>query len=237
MRKLVSISMTLIIITFLLVGITEMPEFGSASNPAHNEVMERYVVEGVHETGAMNIVTGMILDYRAFDTFIEATVLFTACISILMFLKTADSTDGNNWFSDNIIIINVAKILVPAVQIFGLYVIVNGHLSPGGGFAGGTLLGVSMILYRYIFGVREVNKIYSFDKLMKLMSFSLLTYGTIKGYSFITGGGHYKGFTPPLGTPGNIFSAGYILPLNVLVGLIVGITFYFIVSVFEKGEI
>jgi len=137
----------------------------------------------------------------------------------------------------NSIIRDVSKILIPAIQLFGIYVIINGHLSPGGGFAGGTLLGVSMILYRYVVGKEEAQKFYSFNRLLKVMSFSLLAYGLIKGYSFITGGADIHGFTPPLGTPGKILSGGYILPLNILVGLIVAVTMYFFVCLFEEGEI
>jgi len=87
MNKIIAIGLTVILILFLLIGVMEMPEFGSADNPAHNEVMERYVVFGIEETGATNVVAGMILDYRAFDTFVEATVLFTALISLFLILK------------------------------------------------------------------------------------------------------------------------------------------------------
>lgn len=40
----------------------------------------RYIEQGLSETGAVNIVTGMILDYRAFDTFGESCVLFVAFV-------------------------------------------------------------------------------------------------------------------------------------------------------------
>lgn len=52
---------------FLLYTISLMPRYGE-ENPRAREVVERYVEQGVAETGAINIVTGMILDYRAFDT-------------------------------------------------------------------------------------------------------------------------------------------------------------------------
>mgnify|MGYP003309222873 CR=1 FL=1 len=45
-----------------------MPSTGEAGNPANNEVADRYIQQGLEETGATNIVAGMILDYRAFDT-------------------------------------------------------------------------------------------------------------------------------------------------------------------------
>lgn len=87
MRITVSIAVAVCLAAVLLVGVFDFPEFGAADNPAHNEVMEKYIEEGVSETGAVNLVSGMILDYRAFDTFIESIVFFTAVISVFAVLK------------------------------------------------------------------------------------------------------------------------------------------------------
>lgn len=64
-----------------------LPPFGAADNPYNNEVSERYIEKGIEETGAVNFVTGMILDYRAFDTFGESTVLFVAACSVILLFK------------------------------------------------------------------------------------------------------------------------------------------------------
>lgn len=87
MKKLLAIGITLFIIGVLLVGVEELPRFGTPDYPANNEVAQRYVERGMRETGAQNIVTGIILDYRAFDTFAEATVLFTGMMVVLMVFK------------------------------------------------------------------------------------------------------------------------------------------------------
>lgn len=79
--------MTLTLIGFLLLAVAEMPPFGLESNPAHNEVMDKYTNDAMTDTGAVNIVSAMILDYRAFDTFIEASVIFTGLICIMTVLK------------------------------------------------------------------------------------------------------------------------------------------------------
>lgn len=74
----------LVILTVLLVsgmmGVIAyaLPEFGSPDAPNRNEVHERYVLDTVADTGAVNSVTAVVFDYRAFDTLGEATVLFTA---------------------------------------------------------------------------------------------------------------------------------------------------------------
>ena len=46
----------------------------------------------------------------------------------------------------SVIVKTVCRILVPFIQMFGLYVIMHGHSSPGGGFQGGVILGSSFIL-------------------------------------------------------------------------------------------
>ena len=87
MRVTVSIAVAVCIAAVLLTGVMDFPEFGAPDNPAHNEVMEKYIEDGLEETGAVNLVSGMILDYRAFDTFIESIVFFTAVISVFAVLK------------------------------------------------------------------------------------------------------------------------------------------------------
>ena len=55
---------------------------------------------------------------------------------------------------DNLIIRTSVRLLVPFIQLFGLYVIVHGHYSPGGGFQGGVVLGASFILLALAFDLR-----------------------------------------------------------------------------------
>lgn len=52
----------------------------------------------------------------------------------------------------------IARLNVPFIQLFGLYVIVHGHYSPGGGFQGGVILAVSTILLRLVFGPEEAAR-------------------------------------------------------------------------------
>lgn len=69
---------------YLLAGLVlEMPEFGSPNAPAYIQTIPRYLENSIEDTGATNIVASIILDYRAYDTLGEATVLFTAALAIL----------------------------------------------------------------------------------------------------------------------------------------------------------
>lgn len=64
-------------------------------------------------------------------------------------------------FGDNQIIRVSTRIMVPFIQLFGLYVIAHGHVSPGGGFQGGVLLGASYILLALAFDLKTSFKNFS----------------------------------------------------------------------------
>ena len=85
----VAISMLMIVV--LLIGAVALPEFAAPGNPTDNEVVLRYVGSAEHETGAENVIAGMILNYRGFDTFGESCVLFLAvCCVMLLLWATSD---------------------------------------------------------------------------------------------------------------------------------------------------
>ncbi len=135
------------------------------------------------------------------------------------------------------ILINVSKVIIPFIQVFAFYVMLFGHISPGGGFSGGSILGASFILYRYVYGVEAANRRFSYRILKWIASIALMCYGAIKGSVFILEFYHLNPFEILKGTPGSLLSGGFIMPLNVLVGVVVAITFYLMVVLFEEGEL
>lgn len=246
-----SIFICISIIVILVVTVSFLPAYGEASNPVNNEVSKRYIEKGLEETGAVNTVAGMILDYRAFDTFGESCVLFVAASSVLLLLrkdknlkliaKEQDVKETNQEKNDKVverdpIVKNIAAIIVPMALVFGIYIVLNGHLSPGGGFSGGAVMGASLVLYSSAFGHTKAEKFIT-EKLTKNITFvSLAFYAIAKSYSFFTGANHIASGIP-LGVAGNIISSGLILPLNIAVGLIVTCTMYSFYSLFNRGEI
>lgn len=229
------------IISVLLYTVSYLPPYGEASNPVNNEVTERYLEKGMEETGAVNIVAGVILDYRAFDTFGESCVLFVASCSVMMLLKKEKKGKGEQMLLNynpkrDPILRSLAKVLVPFNLMLGVYVVLNGHLSPGGGFSGGAIMGASLILWSSAFGYRKIRSIIT-EKLVKIVTFvSLLFYAVAKGYSFFTGANHLHSIISP-GVPGRIISAGLILPLNIAVGCVVTMTMYSFYALFTREEI
>jgi|SRR5699024_8605660 len=130
----------------------------------------------------------------------------------------------------------IVEILFPFIMMLGIYIILSGHLSPGGGFSGGTILGAGLILYSTGLGFARIRRFFNFKIFSKILSFSLIFYAIAKGYSFITGAVHIDSDIP-LGTPGNLLSAGLILPLNIAIGLVVACTIYGLYALFTRGDI
>ena len=71
----------------MLITVHHLPEFGSADNPAVNEVFVRYVEYGTEETAALNIVSAVLFSYRSFDTLGEALMLFAAAVAVIMLMR------------------------------------------------------------------------------------------------------------------------------------------------------
>jgi len=240
------VGICLTLIALLLYTVTVLPQFGAPDHPINNEVSARYIEKGLQETGAVNIVTGMILDYRAFDTLGESHVLFTGICAVMILLLTArkdskkqlrhqDEEALYDVTCDPIVRI-MAFFLMPCLLLFGIYVLLNGHLSPGGGFSGGAILGAAFILYSMAFGFEKTERFLN-EKTIKVISCcSLGFYVVAKSYSFFTGANHLPSIISP-GTPGAILSAGIIMPLNVAVGMVVACTMYSIFSFFKRGTV
>ena len=240
-----SIICCLALVAILLVAVSYLPPVGSAENPSSNEVAAKYIEDGLQDTGAVNIVTGMILDYRAFDTFGESNVLFIATCTVLILLRSDKKKEKHQEEveqrreqpyepKDDSILQRVTFLLFPVIVIFGIYVVLNGHLSPGGGFSGGAIIGAGLILYANAFGFEKLNRFFT-EKTYKWISFvALAFYCLAKSYSFFTGANHLESGIP-LGQAGAILSSGLILPLNICVGLVVACTMYAFYTLFRKG--
>jgi multisubunit Na+/H+ antiporter MnhB subunit len=82
MRTFLSVIILAGIGVLMVLAVAEMPAFGDEHSPAHQGIMERYLREAPADTGAVNVISAIILDYRAFDTLGEATVLFVAVVAV-----------------------------------------------------------------------------------------------------------------------------------------------------------
>ncbi len=236
-----SVAFCLLLISVLLLAVSYLPVLGDPKGPNNNEVSARYIEHGMEESGAVNIVTNMILSYRGFDTFGETCVLFIAATCVIVLLRKTDAQIENEQETDwtyepkpDAILQKITLILVPVIFLFGFYIILNGHLSPGGGFSGGATIGAGLILYVTTFGFHKTERFFS-EKTYDIVKVGALSlYSITMIYYFYTGANLIKNVIP-LGTPGNILSSGMILPINIFVGLEVACTMYAFFALFRRG--
>lgn len=87
-NKISFLGILIVILTgsLLIYGLQDIPAFGSPENPVQTYLADRYIVGSEKEIGIPNLVTSVLASYRGYDTLGEVTVIFTACIGVLMLL-------------------------------------------------------------------------------------------------------------------------------------------------------
>lgn len=237
-----SVLFSLVFAAIMLYLVASLPLAGTEDRPVNNEVARVYIENGIQDTGAVNVVTGMILNYRAFDTFGETCVLFiaTTCVMVLLMKEEkkirSDQSMNDRLYEpkNDVILQKIAFVLVPIIFIFGIYVILNGHLSPGGGFSGGAIIGAGMILYTSAYGFDKMQKFFNEKTYVTVKVGALSTYCVVITYYLYMGANDLDNHIP-LGIPGMIFSSGIILWLNLFVGIEVACTMYAFYALFRRG--
>lgn len=244
--RVIGVLTVIFLFAALVYTMVDLPDIGDTHEPGLNEVSQRYIESGIEETGAINYVAGMILDYRAFDTFGESNVLFiaTICVTIMLRISAAAGARSQEEIDDaahyeprhDTILQTCSRVLVPVILVFGIYIVLNGHLSPGGGFSGGAVIGAGMILFLNAYGFEKTERFMN-ARTVKWVTFgSLMVYCLAKSYSFFTGANGLESHIP-LGTPGAILSSGLILILNICVGMVVACTMYSFYALVRRGRI
>ncbi|HDZ89240.1 MAG: Na(+)/H(+) antiporter subunit B [Deltaproteobacteria bacterium] len=90
--------------------------------------------------------------------------------------------------SDDVIVRTVARLLMPFITLYALYVVMHGHYSPGGGFQGGVILAAGFILLVVTQGIDRVKRRMSQEKAIIFSSLGLLIYAGIGALCLILGG-------------------------------------------------
>ena len=94
--------------------------------------------------GVANVVTTVVVYFRGFDTLGEIAVLFIASLGVGVMLQP--NTECRLKAESNFMLQTASTLLFPLILLFGIYVMVYGHLSPGGGFQGGVIIASGVLL-------------------------------------------------------------------------------------------
>jgi len=176
------------------------------------------------ETASANAVTTVVVSYRGFDTLGEVTVLFLAATGVgLLFAgglgATPASRDRNS--HPNEIMVTGTRLLFPALLLLGVYIVLHGHLSPGGGFQGGVIVATAFFLRM----IADPNFNLNHAQLGWTESFAgsgFVLFGML-GLVFVTTASFLGNFLPhPVAAMGQLVSAGVIPLIYLLVGIKVG---------------
>lgn len=118
-----------------------------------------------------------------------------------------------------LIVKKVTQLLCGLIFIYGIYIITHGHLTPGGGFAGGALIAGSFILLILAYGsqvikLQKEENLSSLTESMALFIVVILAVGGIIMGSFV----FFQNYLPA-GEPGELISAGLIPLYNIFIGI------------------
>jgi multicomponent Na+:H+ antiporter subunit B len=183
-----------------------------------------YVKLVPQELGAPNIITGILLTYRGFDTLGEVAVLFMVAAGVGLVLsentrrREAVPADAGAEIPSTELVRNGAAVLFPLISIFAAYIIMNGHISAGGGFQGGAIIASAVMLL--LLADPEYVVDHDFLGITESLAGVLYVLAGIAGLIFA--GGFLDSRMLPLGQFGALFSAGAIPIISVLLGVKVG---------------
>jgi len=182
-------------------------------------VARHYVENGLQENRGSNIVTSIIVNYRGFDTLGEVTVLFLSVSGAAFVLRRRTGLEVHKPLPASEILTTGARLLFGPIVLFGAYIFVHGHLTPGGGFQGGAVIASGVLLL--LLADRD-----------RVLPHGFLTWmESLSGLGFVLAGAAGLYFAGsflanhgvlPLGQWQRLFSAGVIPVIYILVGLKVG---------------
>lgn len=214
----------------IFLGFYETFEERSTLNP----MASVYAESGPAEVGAANLVTAVIVTYRGLDTLGEVTILFLTAAIIGFFLKSIHEGEKKNHGPrmSSELLVTASRALAPVVFLLGIYVFINGHLTPGGGFQGGAIIASGLVLMLLA------------EPAMKVSHKLIRTVESISGFAFVglgvagifLAGGFLDNDFLPLGKFGELFSAGAIPVIYSFIGLKVGSELSAIISNLNESQ-
>jgi multicomponent Na+:H+ antiporter subunit B len=219
-----------------------LPAFGHYQGP-YGDIINKVATPERHLT---DTVTAVNFDYRGFDTVNEEMILFAAVVGLAIILRTQrdeQESQGDQdharyriapHTSDSIRVLGL--LLVGPIVLFGIYIVIHAHLSPGGGFQGGVILATAL-LHVYLAGEYLTAKRLSPEALVEATEATgaggFVAIG-VAGLIFATW--FLQNFFP-FGKTGELVSAGTIPLINVSVGLAVTAGFVLILTEFMEQTV
>ena len=194
-KPLLALAVVTVTGSLLIYATLDMPYFGSAEAPIHQHVATRYINDSMQEIGVPNIVTSVLASYRAFDTFGEVVVIFTAGMGVLALLSVVrrsgytlnNDTFDHSMHEQHLILRIVTKMMIPYILLFAFYVQFHGDFGPGGGFQAGVIFAAAIFLYTMLFGMSTARRVINQSVIQILAATGVLLYGSVGVVSLLNG--------------------------------------------------
>ncbi len=180
------------------------------------------------EDGSANVVTSIVVNYRSFDTLGEVSVLFCAAIGVGILASMLKSKRRIE-FEEHKILRTSTGIVLPLILLFGAYIFIHGHLSPGGGFPGGTTIALGVLL------LMLSNNEFKVTDVAKHVEQSAGAGYVVVGLMGMAIGGVFLMNFLPTGVVGNLFSAGVVPIVYTFIGFKVGAELSNVISDLREG--
>jgi multicomponent Na+:H+ antiporter subunit B len=138
------------------------------------------------------MVTAVLASYRGYDTLGETVVIFTAGLAVLLLLgaetnKRSDAPPAPPAAGHESVLRPVAKVIIPFILLFALYVQFHGDFGAGGGFQAGVIFATGFVLYDLVFGETAARRALPPHWLRRLAALGILLYGGVGLASVVLG--------------------------------------------------
>ncbi|MEB3295884.1 MAG: Na(+)/H(+) antiporter subunit B [Synechococcales bacterium] len=195
---------------YLIAGLLFYVKMLLLANPAPQSPFP-IVAAVAEDSGVPNVVSGIILRNRLYDTIFEV-IVFTIAIMGVQYLLTNERPLSRVFqFTDQSSIL-LARLGATIAALVGIELAIRGHLSPGGGFAAGVAGGTAIGLIAMTSSTEWMQTVYKQWKAATWEKVSVLVFVLL---SIVT----LSGFELPYGTFGDLLSGGILPLLNILVAI------------------
>ncbi|HHR84743.1 MAG TPA: cation:proton antiporter [Candidatus Acetothermia bacterium] len=198
-----------------------------------------YLAAGASETGAVNLVSGIYLNYRLYDSLFELLIFSMAVLGVRFYLNAEKSTKPNvARVAESPVVRIAADLLFGPIMLIGVYLIVFGHLSPGGGFSGGAVGGTGLLLCAAALGAEVVARRFH-EQIIEQIEWGILLLIILFAVAPIFFDRLPLTDLLPSGRVGKLLSGGTIPIYNGLIGIKVFIGTWVVIYSFirHRGEI
>jgi multicomponent Na+:H+ antiporter subunit B len=207
----------------LVWAVAGLPDFGHPRGP-YADIGPKIMLDERH---VANAVTGITFDLRGFDTLGEELILFVAALGATVLLRAqrtervveeAAAAEERRGPGTAESLRALGAVLVGPMLLLGVYIVVHGALTPGGGFQGGVILAGALLLVYAAGQVAAIQRVRPVSLVEVSDAIGAAAYTLVALAGLVLGVAAMDNFLPT-GTTGSLLSGGFVPVLSIAVGV------------------